>query len=33
MSEKNLQDKIYDMSFENKALRKENIRLRQKYFD
>lgn len=32
MTEKNLKDKIYDMSFENKALREENIKLRQKYF-
>lgn len=32
MSEKDLKNKIYDMSFENKALREENIKLRQKYF-
>lgn len=32
MSEKDLKSKIYDISFENKALREENIKLRQKYF-
>lgn len=32
MNEKDLKSKIYDMSFENKALREENIKLRQKYF-
>lgn len=32
MSEKDLKSKIYDISFENKVLREENIKLRQKYF-